>query len=64
MDSPKTDLNRLADDAMHRDYPDRFSSRAEWDAYNARIDARERSYEYRALHGDLDRDFDKMMEGN
>ena len=39
---------------MQRDFPSRFSSREEWDEYNRRLTARERSYEYRALHGDLD----------
>jgi hypothetical protein len=47
-------FERLADDAMHRDYPERFSSREEWDAYNAMLTERERSLEYRTLHGDLD----------
>ena len=39
---------------MQRDYPERFSSRAEWDAYNAMLAEREASLEYRTLHGDLD----------
>jgi hypothetical protein len=47
-------FERLADDAMHRDYPERFSSREEWDAYNAMLTERERSLEYRTLHDDLD----------
>lgn len=46
-------LQRLADDAMQRDYPERFSSRAEWDAYNEMLATREASLEHRALHGDL-----------
>jgi hypothetical protein len=51
-------LQRLADDAMHRDFPDRFSSREEWDAYNAMLAERESSLKYRALKGDLKRDLD------
>lgn len=47
-------FQRLADDAMQRDYPERFSSRAEWDAYNAMLAKRESSLEYRTLHGDID----------
>ena len=47
-------LQRLADDAMHRDYPERFSSREEWDAYNEMLAEREASLEHRALKGDLD----------
>jgi hypothetical protein len=47
-------FERLTADAMQRDFPSRFSSREEWDEYNRRLTARERSYEYRALHGDLD----------
>lgn len=39
---------------MQRDYPERFSSRAEWDAYNAMLAKRESSLEYRTLHGDID----------
>jgi len=58
MDSISSDtdpsLERLADDAMHRDYPDRFSSREEWDAYNEMLAEREASFEHRALKGDLD----------
>ena len=37
-----TDLSRLADDAMHRDFPEGFSSREEWDAYNEECDRRDR----------------------
>ena len=44
-------LSRLADDAMQRGYPDNFSSQEEWDAYNERLDAEERTAEHRALHG-------------
>lgn len=33
-----TDLSRLADDAMQREYPERFSSREEWIAYNEQCD--------------------------
>lgn len=47
-------FERLTADATQRDFPSRFSSREEWDEYNRRLTARERSYEYRALHGDLD----------
>jgi hypothetical protein len=44
-------LSRLSDDAMQRGYPDNFSSQEEWDAYNERLDAEERTAEHRALHG-------------
>jgi hypothetical protein len=45
-------LQRFADDAMHRDYPDRFSSREEWDAYNEECDRRDRERAH--LKGNLD----------
>lgn len=47
-------LQRLADDAMQRDYPEGFDSREAWDAYNEMLAEREASLEHRALHGDLD----------
>lgn len=36
-------LQRLADDALLRDYPDWFTSREEWDVYNEECDRRYRS---------------------
>lgn len=33
-----TDLSRLADDAMQRDFPERFRSYEEWIAYNKQCD--------------------------
>lgn len=33
-----TDLSRLADDAMQREYPERFRSYEEWIAYNKQCD--------------------------
>ena len=47
-------LQRLADDAMQRDYPEGFDSREAWDAYNEMLAEREASLEHRALKGDLD----------
>ena len=35
-------LSRLADDAMQRDFPERFASRAEWNAYNEECDRHDR----------------------
>ena len=37
-----SDLSRLADDAMQQDFPESFSSREEWDAYNEECDRRDR----------------------
>lgn len=33
-----SDLSRLADDAMQRDFPERFRSYEEWIAYNKQCD--------------------------
>jgi hypothetical protein len=46
MDDSHPDLSRLADDAMQREYPERFSSREEWDAYNEECDRRDRERAY------------------
>lgn len=35
-------FERLTNDAMQRDYPERFNSREEWDAYNEECDRRDR----------------------
>jgi hypothetical protein len=37
------DLERMANDAMQNDFPDRFSSREEWEAYNEEQDRRDRN---------------------
>lgn len=40
---PDSSLQRLANDAMQRDFPENFSSREAWDAYNEKCDRRFRS---------------------
>jgi hypothetical protein len=53
-DRPNPDPHDHTLDGEIRNFPARFASREEWDAYNARLAAREASLEYRALHGILD----------
>lgn len=37
------ELERMANDAVQSDFPDRFSSREEWEAYNEEQERRDRN---------------------
>ena len=39
------ELERMANDAMQSDFPDRFSSREEWETYNEEQTRRDRNKE-------------------